>query len=291
MRSAAKARTEHLGLSSLDLVAVEEQKERDRSAAVTAGQIPKSLIQRPRDTVSSLLGRTSQQHQFKLDALTTDVFELLETLLADKPYLLAEDRATGLDCLVLGYLSLALFPELPHPWLRDAIRSKAPKLARYTERMRQTCFGPSVTVSDAFKDGKNNIADAVSLPWKAPERVSFTAIGSTLLNTLADATPILKDLRVSKRLREAAESPDSGFSREESKAVTEYALAKKTDLLVSIASVTAGIAALVGYAFHVGLLTVGNPDEEEEEAYEGYEGDGTVEGLSGMQAGDFLGVL
>lgn len=82
LHGAAKTRTEHLGLSSLDLQAMEDQRKREHSAAVASGQIPSNLIQQPRDTVSKLLGRTAQTNQFRLEALTADFFEPLEAMLA-----------------------------------------------------------------------------------------------------------------------------------------------------------------------------------------------------------------
>lgn len=252
-----------MGLSSLDLEEIEEQRERERSAAVAAGQLPRNLFQRPRETVSSLLGKTSQQNQFKLEALTAELFEPLRLLLDNKTYFLSNERPSSLDALALGYLSLALVPELPYPWLRESLRTKAPELAQYVERMRQQCFGV-VQVSDAFGAARKELV----LPWRPPERITAAKIGRTLLNALADATPILKDLRLHDRLQEAARSPDSELSPEESKAVSEFALARKRDVYVSVATVAASVAALFGYLFHVGLLSIGPgqgfPQEVEE---------------------------
>lgn len=262
LREAAKKRTEHLGLSSLDLDEIEEQKNREKSATA-AGKIPKSLITRPRDTVSSLLGRTPKHNRFKLEALTAEFFEPLEELLGNKSYLLSDEHPTSLDCLVIGLLSLALVPELPYPWLRESLQAKAPRLAEYTERMRRRCFG-LVDFSSVFEQN----GEVSPLPWQVPERVTVSKIGSTLLSTLADSTPILKDLRANDRLREAAKAPDSGFTADESKAISEVSQARKRDVYISIATVAAGITAFVGYLFHVGLIQVdfgGSASEVDEE--------------------------
>lgn len=272
VRSAAKSRTEHLGLSSLDLQAMEEQRKREHSAAVAAGQIPKNLIQRPRDTVSSLLGKTPQQNQFKLEALTAELFEPLEEILGQKTYLLSNGGATTVDCLALGYLALILVPDLPYSFLRNAMQTKAPRLSTYTERLRQRCYGTvGVEVSHAFDEAQRPVTDAAPLPWQPPQRANLVTVGSTLLNTLADATPILKDIRASERLRQAAQSSDSGLSGIESQALSEYATGQKKDMLVSIAAVAGGVAALIGYMAHVGFLDIrfgeeeGQWEEEEEQ--------------------------
>ncbi|KAL2013155.1 hypothetical protein VTN00DRAFT_680 [Thermoascus crustaceus] len=263
LHGAAKTRTEHLGLTSLDLVATEEQRNRERNAAVQTGQIPKSLIRSSQETVSSLLGKTQQQNQFKLEALTAEFFEPLQALLGKKQYFISDERPSSLDCLALGYLALALIPEVPYPWLREALQTKAPLLAEYTARMREQCFG-IVEVADAF--GKLRAGSV--LPWSPPERVTVGKIGSTLLNTLADATPILKDVRMNNRLRDAAQAPDSGFSAEESKAVSEYARAQKQDLYVSIATVAAAVVGFVGYMFHIGVIRVQSEADLEDVEYE-----------------------
>ncbi|KAF7115317.1 hypothetical protein CNMCM5793_001953 [Aspergillus hiratsukae] len=263
LRSAAKSRTEHLGLSSLDLQAMEDQRKREHSAAVAAGQIPKNLIQRPRDTVSSLLGKTPQQNQFKLEALTAELFEPLEEILGEKTYLLSDGGATTVDCLALGYLSLILIPDLPYSFLRSAMQAKAPRLSTYTERLRQRCYGTvGAEVSHAFDEARRPITDATPLPWQPPQRASLATVGSTLLNTLADATPILRDIRASERLRQAAQSPDSGLSGIESQALSEYATGQKKDVFVSIAAVAGGVAALIAYMAHVGFLDISFREEE-----------------------------
>lgn len=294
LHAAAKSRTEHLGLSSLDLLAVEEEREREHSAAVAAGQIPKSFIRRPRDTVSSLLGRTSRQTSFKLDALTAELFEVLETLLAEKTHLLGGgdgDRLTSLDCWATGYLSLALFPDLPQSWLRESMQSKAPRLTEYTKRMRDQYLGSTsvepqhvLTTTTNIQHPQPNSQTPHHLPWKLPDRPSISTISSTILATLADSTPILKDIRSHNRLRDAAAKPESGLSPVESSLVSQYATSRKSDLYVSVASVTVGVAAFVGYMFQVGLLRVSRESEHDAK------GVGDDDGDTGemLQAEDFL---
>ncbi|KAJ5552244.1 hypothetical protein N7494_001622 [Penicillium frequentans] len=285
LHSAAKARTEHLGLSSLDLQAMEEERQRKQSAAVATGQIPKNFIQSPRETVSGLLGRTAQQNHFRIDALTGEFFEPLEAMLGKKSYLLAAnetDSPASLDCIALGYLSLSHIPDLTQPWLHESMRAKAPLLSAYTERMRLRCFGQApVEVAHAFEPLS---APPSSLPWRAPGRLSVAAVGSTLLATLADSTPFLRDIRMNNRLKQEAESEDSELNPIERNALSMFADASKKDMYVSIATVVAGTAALVGYMLHAGLISVTTQSEEEEE-------DEDFEMFNPGQAGDFLGSL
>lgn len=288
LHGAAKTRTEHLGLSSLDLDAIEDQRKREHSAAVAAGHIPRNFIQRPRDTVSSLLGKTSQQNQFKLEALTSEIFEPLEEMLArnnKSEYFLGTDHPTSLDCLALGHLALALLPDLHSPWLREAMLTKAPSVTAYVHRMRGKCFGDDPVAPDLAFNPPPTTAGNV-LPWQAPERPSLPKIGSTILNTLADATPVWKDFRANARVKKMAESAGSGLSEEDSKSLSAYAKQNKSDMFLSIAAVGAGAVALVGYMVHVGLFNTQVEEEEQEQGNTVLELDpnSTADFLSGLTA-------
>ncbi|KAF7594806.1 hypothetical protein BBP40_008309 [Aspergillus hancockii] len=285
LHAAAKARTEHLSLSSLDLQAIEDQRQREHSAAIAAGQIPPNFIRRPRDTVTGLLGKTSQQNQFRLDAATDELFEPLEEILADKTYLITTENEgpSSLDCLALGYLSLASIPDLPFSWLRDAMKTKAPRLTALTERMRTQCYGSgAVDVSHAYTPAQNN---GSLLPWRAPERARLATLGNTLFNAIADSTPILKDIRAQDRLRVAAESSDSGLSEDDGKKLSAFAKGQKRDILVNIAYVVGGVTALVGYMAFEGFFS-GN--EAEFEFEEDFEEDGGAAMPNSLQAENIL---
>lgn len=271
LRTAAKHRTAHLGLSSLDLEAGEEERARERSAAVAAGQIPKNLIARPRETVSTLLGKTAQNSRFRLEGLTADLFEPLEQLLGGKAYLLSDQHMSALDAFVVGYLSLGMVQGLPAPWFSEALQTKAPRLAKYVARVRDDCFGV-VHVADAFADVPSRSS---KLPWRQPERVNAGKIGRTLLNTLADATPILSDMRANDRLRQSVQGlGDDEVSPLEAEMIKETVAAKQKDMYLSIASVAAGVTAMVGYMFYHGLISVAKEEEhiDEDEVEEPKEG-------------------
>ncbi|CAI7618704.1 unnamed protein product [Penicillium manginii] len=285
LHGAAKARTEHLGLSSLDLQAMEDQRQRDHSAAVTAGKIPKNLIQRPRDTVSSFLGRTAQSNHFRIEALTAEFFEPLEAMLGRKAYLLtAEDEGTpsSIDCIALGYLSLALVPEMSFPWLRDAMRAKAPLLSAYTERLRRRCFGDApIDIAHAFAPES---APESPISWRTPGRISVAAVGTTLLSTLADSTPFLREIRKNNGLKKVAQSEDSELSAREKHVLNMHADASKKDMYLSVATVVGAVALTVGYVLQVGLVSFGSEEEEEEDMEEE---NGEV---AYPTAADFLGI-
>ncbi|CRG88075.1 hypothetical protein PISL3812_05102 [Talaromyces islandicus] len=270
LRTAAKNRTAHLGLSSLDLEAGEEERARERSAAVAAGQIPKNLIAHPRETVSTLLGKTAQNTRFRLEALTADLFEPLEQLLGGKAYLLSDQHMSTLDAFVVGYLSLGLVQGLPAPWFSEALQAKAPRLAKYVTRVRNECFGTVVHVADAFEPSRSS-----KLPWRQPERVNAGKIARTLLNTLADATPILSEMRANDRLLQSTRSLGDTYPPMKAEFIAETIVAKQKDMWVSIGSVAAGVTAMVGYLFYHGHISV--VKEEESEGNDGGEDEGGLQ--------------
>lgn len=279
LHAAAKARTDHLGLSSLDLDAVEDQRKRDHSAAVAAGHVPRNFIQRPRDTVSSLLGKTSQTSQFKLEALTAEAFEPLEEMLSrksrrggeeDEAYFLGREARlpSSVDCCALGYLSLALFPDLQAPWLREALLSKAPKTSAYVERLRSRCFGsdaivPAHALTPSTQTQTQTQTQREILPWKAPERPSLPKIGSTIFATIADATPILGAFRTNARIGKLARETGSGLSDQDSKILSEYAKNGRMDMWLSIAAAGAGVVALGVYMVSAGLVRISTRGKQE----------------------------
>lgn len=221
------------------------------------------LIQRPQETVTEMLGKTSHPNQFRLDAVTAAFLDPLEELIESKRggkggqrYFFSDEKASSLDCLAVGYLALALVPSLPYPWFAEAIKNKAPLLAEYTQQLRQTCFG-SVDITDAFREAGSGSSRS-PLPWQAPERPSVGRVGMTLLDNLCDATPVLKEIRANQRLKQAAVSPGSNLDTDQKKMVMELAEFRRRELYMSIATVTAGLSAMAGYMFHIGLLRLPN---------------------------------
>ncbi|PGH28061.1 hypothetical protein AJ80_00317 [Polytolypa hystricis UAMH7299] len=267
LRDAAKKRTDYLGLSSLDLDAMEEeerQKSRDPTSAV--GQIPKSLLRRPPPTVSGLLGKTAQQNRIRLEGTTAAFVAPLEELLGRKGFLLADEIPSSLDCLALGYLSLAVVPELKYSWLRDAIQSQSARLATYVDRLRKRCFGAErVDVGMAFCENEQQQRQQSSLPWRVPERMSAGSMGLRVLEGVADSLPIVKELRASQRLQRRGEETAAG---EEQELVAAVAKAQRREVYTSIVTVLAGIGLFVSYLLHSGVVTIGVPVEQEEDENE-----------------------
>ena len=186
-RAAAKARTEYLGLSSLDVDNAHDTDKKDSKANPYLEQIPQSL-RVTRQSVSSLVKQPYQASRFRLEALTDNAMGSLQELLGQKQYMLSEDRPSSLDCLAWAHLALALLPELPQPWLAESMRARYPSLCTYVNRLNRQVF-------NGFTDIKGDL----ELPWKDPEQTGWNVTRNLLFDEALGNIPMLKKSNVVTR--------------------------------------------------------------------------------------------
>ena len=214
-------------------------------------QIPKSL-RKPKETDSSLLSKSTRRNQFRLEAVTSEFFEPLDELLADKEWLIS-DTATSLDCLAVGYLALMQTPKLPHDWLGRALKEKYPRLGKWTARFGRSTFGAFTNPAHALSPlPKGSGKEARALPWRAPARPTITAIALSIADSTLDAVPIIGQLRTNNQLKKSSQDP--GLEDYERKQLAVIATNRNRELFSQIFAVTAGISTFVGYLFWVGIL-------------------------------------
>jgi sorting and assembly machinery component 37 len=253
IRAAAKQRTAHLGLSSLDIDAEDGQPSQEQSI------IPESL-RRPKNTVSSLLAASPEANaQIRLDALAKNFLDPLQRLRGKKRFFVSDTQFSSLDCLALGHLSLMLIPELPQPWLSNTMRTKFPALCTWTGGIRETVFGKDVSLYDACLLAPEDSREKTHLPWKAPENRSASAVGSAFVTSMADSIPILGQLRRNTRMRQhGGKTPD------------EDTQDSYWSYLYAIGGLIAGLGVVGGYLFHEGLISFPSGEEEEKRGLESF---------------------
>ncbi|KAI9780152.1 MAG: hypothetical protein M1839_006989 [Geoglossum umbratile] len=258
LRSAAKTRTEHLGLSALDIDAPNEKgtSQASASTATLAAHIPHSL-RRPKETVTTVLTQPLHASQFRLDALMTSVLEPLQELLGEKRFFFSDKQISSLDCLVLGYLALFLYPDLPQSWLADTMRSKYAKLCGYVDDLRGRFLGCPITIHDfrianqeASLQGRggNKTLHYTVLPWGTPGNRGFSQVGNLLLENIADSLPLVQHLPRSNRPNgttggDRVKDPNSG----------DNGNAPRQALNSQALAITAGVSAALGYLLYAGL--------------------------------------
>ena len=180
-RAAARKRTEHLGVSSIDMDTVHESvfdqptKQEENKFEHATEQRARQLIG-TRNTVRTMLKKPEFAGAFRLKSLAEAFFEPLSELLGDKEFLLGTESPSSLDCLAWGYLSLMLYPDVPQKWLAEIMRSQNPRLVAYVERLSSAL---DVKIS---KEEVNNLFLAegetqekqTKLPWTKSESVGIT---------------------------------------------------------------------------------------------------------------------
>ncbi|EKG15501.1 Mitochondrial outer membrane translocase complex Tom37/Metaxin [Macrophomina phaseolina MS6] len=217
-RDAARARTQHLGLSSLDIDTVDDSPTEDsfsankKNAGINDDRGPapyrQSILPFARKNgLRNLLSQPEYAARFKLDALANDCLVPLDALLGqneDKELLLSPPHPTTLDCLALGYLSLMLYPELPSPWLADTLRVRFPRLAAYTDRMRALTIGSvDAKPSDlmALNDLRGSNTELIAkgrrelglvLPWAIAAPPSIIGTAGNIAWSIATRLPVVK---------------------------------------------------------------------------------------------------
>ena len=272
-RAAAKLRTRHLGLSSLDVDTPSSDNASSKSKTGTtpgSDQIPPSLRTRPRETPTSLLSAPQAASNIRLHALTDTFLRPLQDLLGTKRYFFSSSdrrKAGSLDCLTFGYLALALYPDLPQPWLADILRDRYGRLCGYVHDLRASFFGGPVSVQDALLDAaavtteQDRRSERHILPFVAPSTGSLLDISALLLTNVLDSVPVLSQLRASNRLTRAATDDDGGddgndMSGSERAQLLAIATARRKELVAQILTVGAGVGAFVGYLFYTGIVAL-----------------------------------
>ncbi|CZT20431.1 uncharacterized protein RCC_06291 [Ramularia collo-cygni] len=195
-RSAARLRTEQLGISSLDVDDVHEDMSNRPAGFEAVGKEPgfeaetqkrASLLLPRKDTLRSLLQRPENASIFKLKALADNFFGPLQDILHGRTWLLDTEGPTAVDCLLYGYLGLMLHPQVPQDWLGSTMRKQYQQLAEYTEKLHAKLN----LATDADAVLSKSVVDEVSLPWGGQTVSTFTETAKSIGAGLWDQVPLL----------------------------------------------------------------------------------------------------
>lgn len=244
LRTAAKTRTEHLDIFSLDLDSI--SKEPPRNRAFGHDLIPKSL-RSSRQTLSSLLQQTQQTSRFRLEALAEAMFNPLEQLLGKKRYMISNKEPSKLDYLAFAYLALALIPIVPQPWLTETMKAKHPTLCNYVENLTQEFFHGPANIDDAFPDYElrsrhPELFRRYSLPWSMSPQNGIMSATSALISHAFYSLSLLDDPKIIK----TKDIPSGDKQRQLSSTVS-------SGKLPAIAALASGLVAVCSYLLYSGV--------------------------------------
>lgn len=190
-RDLARARTAHLGLSSLDVseaghgargpgsdTASSEYEAAKRAAGIPGSENPKVLSMGRGKGLGGLLSSPMYAARFKLDTLSNELLQPLSDLLGKDDYLLAGDKPSSLDCLAFGYLALMLYPPVPQSWLKEAIQTKHPRIFRYIRRLREDLLGKGdIDSAEVWDIAKGRASMRGALPWQPrPRKTTYSHV-------------------------------------------------------------------------------------------------------------------
>ena len=168
LRSTARKRSDHLGLSGLDVDAIREKQLKKENEGIAAA-IPKSL-RITKKSVTGLIGSTAEQTRFRLEAVTADFFEPLGEELGSKPFFTSHHMDT-VDCYALALFAQMLIKDMPQPWLRNALQK------------HQKLYGWTI---QNLKD----MTDAQSAPLQSTPTKSWHTFATSIVGNLANSMPL-----------------------------------------------------------------------------------------------------
>lgn len=197
-RRAAHQRTEHLGVSSLDMDDVHESVI-DRPSNQSPETFEHATEKRARtllgtrETILSMLKRPEYSGAFKLQALADNFFEPLSAQLNENEYLLGTEAPSPIDFLAFAYLSLMLRPDVPQTWLADILRKRYPLLVQYTDRLSAelNVNTPERDIDILINGGDSDRPLPGNLPWTTPYPTTFDGAASLIGKTFIDWLRVL----------------------------------------------------------------------------------------------------
>lgn len=200
LRAAARSRTAHLGVSTVDVDCVHEdviekpqslQQQQPRQFEEHETEKHAKRLLGQRRTIKSLLRAPEHAAAFKIQALADDFFDPLQELLGNKQYLLGTSAPSEIDCLAFGYLSLMLYPRMPQAWLETSLKTRYAKLKLYIDRLRAR-FDMDATPAEAFQQHQEPVVGTENidilhgrtvvgkLPWTQPQELGFAGALASL---------------------------------------------------------------------------------------------------------------
>ncbi|KAK5049456.1 hypothetical protein LTR84_004385 [Exophiala bonariae] len=245
LRDKAKKRSDHLGLSSLDVDTAREDKSDD--VGLTA-HIPKSL-RKPRQTVTSLLGRNLQKNRFRLDAVTADFLEPLLEKLGDNQSLLG-DTTSSLDCLAIAYIALLQVPDLPQAWVKEALQTKYAKLSQWASEQTPRVSGSSLDATTPLKGGNGTSIAGSELPWQKPLERTPQQVLHSVLESCISSLPVVGIPYKPVELHNLRAGGNYQLEKQSQLAT----ISRRRELYVQTLISTFATLGLVGYLSYKGIL-------------------------------------
>ncbi|KAK6361764.1 hypothetical protein TWF730_005479 [Orbilia blumenaviensis] len=176
----------------------------------------------------------------RLRNLLADSLDPIQEKLARQNYFFGGTSPTTIDCLLVGYLSLLLYPDLSSPWAKEILQQEFSSIVSYIDRLRHA-YLPS------------------NLPYKAPDANDELTFGSWAKRTIEN-------------------SPQSWGLRDDIPLNQEGYKAQSTSFWVAVQGIIGLVATAGSVLAYKALTTEGKVDVELKEEVAGKEVYSTVRG-------------
>lgn len=209
-------------------------------------------------------------------------------------YFFKQARPTSIDCLILGYLCLAIYPELPNPFLAEGIleldgQRGGRRVIAWTHEMRRKVFGSMPLdaggIVNSTKNGaEENGSGGGILPWGTVERADLPWLTGFFVSTAAGYVeswlPSWARWKRGGGERSPPPPPKKVESEEEKERRGKHERAVRMDRAARVATVLAGVGGFVAFLVGSGFVSISIEGEEGEEVVLEGEGEGE-EGVEG----------
>ncbi|KAF8428314.1 outer mitochondrial membrane transport complex protein-domain-containing protein [Tirmania nivea] len=186
-------------------------------------------------------------------------------------YFFKREHPTSIDCLILGYLCLAIYPELPNPFLAEGIQEldggrDGKRVCAWTHEFRKKVFGSTPIDGSKILNSENECPDAAEgiLPWGKVESADLP----WLTGQFASAAAQYIDGWIPSWARKKEEKPKKPETEEEQERRLKLERAVRKDKAARIATVVVGIGAFIAFLFSSGIISVVSLAEDVEDVEE-----------------------
>jgi len=182
-------------------------------------------------------------------------------------YFFKREHPTSIDCLILGYLCLAIYPELPNPFLAEGIREldggrDGQRVCAWTHEFRRKVFGSTPVDGSKILVSGSEGPDAAGgiLPWGKVERADLP----WLTERFASAAAQYIDSWIPSWARKKEERPKKPETEEERERRVKLERTIKKDKAARIATVVVGVGAFLAFLFSSGVIVMVSSGEDVE---------------------------